>query len=332
MTAATTPPNPLDTSAPDAGGAQDPSQINRATVTVLLGIAIAFTLAVLFGARYVFNRAADQPVAMAEVPAPDAGSAECADFVANLPKKVLGYKRAELAEPAPAGAAAWQRSSTQRVTLRCGVDMPLQYNAYSQTLQAGGATWVRVNDTPGSTMATWFTTDRAPVVAVTADAEQLGRRESPVEEIDAARLPHEDHQPAPAPLTQLAAGDTSACDGFRASAPESIGEGYSLLDASADPVKDPFTVVWTAPGSEPVVARCGVAAPANYRAGAQLAQVNGLPWFEDTEAGNGVTADTWYALGLPAVVAASIPATGGNEVVTNLSDFVSGAVVKRDAP
>lgn len=332
MTAATTPPNPLDSSAPGTGAAQDPSQINRATVAVLLGMAIAFTLAVLFGARYVFNRAADQPVAMAEVPAPDAGSAECADFVANLPKKVLGYQRAELAEPAPAGAAAWQHSSTQRVTLRCGVDMPLQYNAYSQTQDVGGATWVRVDDTPGSSMATWFTTDRSPVIAVTADTRQLGGHESPVEQIDAGRLPLQDHQPAPAPLSQLAAGDAAACAGFRQRAPESIGEGYSLVDAADDPVNDSNTVAWTAPGREPVVARCGVAAPENYRPGAQLAQVNGLPWFEDTEAGNGVTADTWYALGLPAVVAASIPATGGNEVVTNLSDYVSGAVVKRDAP
>lgn len=294
---------------------------NRRLAGILLGVAVAFTLAVLVGARLVMQRAADQPVAMPVVPAPQAGSAECAEFVDALPGNVLGYGRAELADPAPEGAAAWQKSSTERVTLRCGVDMPLQYTTLSQPEEIGGAQWLEVRDNaPGSTLSTWFTTDRAPVIAVTADA-QSGR--GVVEGIDVTRLPRTAPAPAPAPLSQLAGGDASACRGFTEAAPEHIAEGFSLVDA---PLADPNTVAWTAPGREPVVVRCGVAAPEHYRAGARLAQVNGTPWFEDTETGGAAGAATWYALGRAAQVAAFIPAAGGNEVITNLTDFIAGAV------
>lgn len=302
-------------------GAGDASHSNRRLAAILLGIAVAFTLAVLVGARLVMQRAADQPVAMPVVPAPQAGSAECAEFVDALPGTVLGYGRAELAAPAPEGAAAWQKSSTERVTLRCGVDMPLQYTTLSQPEEIGGARWLEVrDDAPGSTLSTWFTTDRAPVIAVTADA-QSGR--GAVEGIDVTRLPRTAPAPAPAPLSQLAGGDASACRGFAEAAPEHIAEGFSLVDA---PLADPNTVAWTAPGREPVVVRCGVAAPEHYRAGVRLAQVNGTPWFEDTETGGAAGTATWYALGRAAQVAAFIPAAGGNEVITNLTDFIAGAV------
>lgn len=313
------------TGAGSQASAAGPFQGNRRLAGILLGIAVAFTIAVLVGARLVLQRAADQPVAMPVVPAPQASSAECAEFIDALPAKVLGYGRAELADPAPAGAAAWQKSSTERVTLRCGVDLPLQYTTLSQPEEIGGARWLEVRDTaPGSTLATWFTTDRSPVIAVTGDT--AGGR-SPVEDIDASRLPEVDPAPAPAPLSQLASGDAPACRGFAEAAPEHIAEGFSLVDAPlADPNTDPNTVAWTAPGREPVVVRCGVAAPEHYRAGARLAQVNGTPWFEDTAPGGATGAATWYALGRAAQVAAYIPAAGGNEVITNLTDFIAGTV------
>jgi len=307
---------------------KDASQINGATIVIILGLALALVAGVLGGARYVFNKAAHQPVAMPEMPSPLAGSPECADFVRALPNKVLGYSRAEIAEPAPPGAAAWQRSSNERITLRCGVDMPLQYNVFAEPETVNGVSWLRVDDAiPESTMSTWFTTDRSPVLAVTADTAQFAGDSSPVTEIEASSLPQVHIDPAPAPLQSLDGGDTSACADLAAHAPKQIAEGFSLVDVPGAEPNAP-TLAWSAPGREPVVLRCGVAPPPSYQAGASLLQVNNIPWFEDTEAGIG-TASTWYALGRAADIAASIPVTGGNEVMTNLSNLIAGAVPAR---
>ena len=175
---------------------------------------------------------------------------------------------------------------------------------------------MRVDD-PASELSTWFTVNRSPVVAVTA--ERSGR--APVGDIDASALPLADLAPAPAPLSQLAAGDTSACGPLTDSAPREIAEGFVLIDAP-----QPHTLAWQSSGNQTVVLRCGVADPANYAPGAQLVQVNDIPWFEDEA---DAASSTYYALGLEAVVAASIPLTGSNEVNTNVSDLISGAVPAR---
>lgn len=295
------------------------AKISRTPIYIILGLAIALVLGVLIGARVVFQQAANQPVAMPELPSPGAESQECADFIAGLPKEVVGYSRAEIAEPAPAGAAAWQRSSTERVTLRCGVEMPLQFHAYAQPEKLGDATWLRVDDAAGTTMSTWFTTDRSPVVAVTADMAQLREGETPVDRIDTSALGVSDAALAPAPLSQLAAGDDAGCGSIEA--PESIAEGYSRIDVSEE-----HTYAWTSPGKEPIVLRCGVADPEAYAPGAQLTQINGVPWFEDPLASGGAAGRTMYALGREAMLAAYLPLDGGNEAITNLTELISASV------
>src|SRR5690606_35844194 len=149
-----------------------------------------------------------QPVAMSDLPAPLADSPECADFIAGLPDELIGHDRAEVAEPAPDGVAAWASSSVERGTLRCGVDLPLQSTDYAPTEMIDGVEWLLIPDAPpGSPLASWFTVDRTPVVAVTADEESLGRANNPVEDLGASALPAARHEPFPAPLSQLAAGD-----------------------------------------------------------------------------------------------------------------------------
>lgn len=318
-----------------ASSAND-SQINRTTVVVALGLAVAFVVAVLGGARYFVTKAAHQPVAMSQLDSPLADSSECSALIDALPSSLNGHRRAELAAPAPAGAAAWQSSSTERITLRCGVHMPAQYNEYSAplTFDAAGARWLRVDDaTPGSTLSTWFSVDREPAVAVTADEASLGTAATPLDDLDLSALPQKTQPPAPAPLSQLAAasgaGAASAhtCRALVDAAPESIAEGYRRLDAtSADAA---HTVAWIAEGKEPIVVRCGVAAPESYAAGAQLSQVNDVPWFEDTTLANGTTTSTWYALGRVTDVAASLPQSVGNEAVTNLSTLIADTLPER---
>ena len=311
------------------GSTAHDAQFNRTTIYVSLGLAVALVLGVLVGARVFFNRVALQPVAMTQLPAPEASSAECTSLIDALPSTLASLKRAELAEPAPEGAAAWQASSTERITLRCGVDAPAQYTSYAQTEDIDGARWLRVNDvTPGSTLATWFTVDRSPVLAVTADTQQLRDGTAPVSGIDTAALTGPAPEQHPAPLADLAAGGDAAgadgadgagaCDSLLAAAPDSIAEGYTRVDAVSEQ-----TVAWSAAGQDAIVLRCGVADPENYGPGARLDQINGVPWFEDVKLANGTTASTWFAMGRDVQVAASLPQAESNEAITNLTNLIA---------
>lgn len=304
------------------GSTAHDAQFNRTTIYVSLGLAVALVLGVLVGARVFFNRVALQPVAMSQVPAPEASSQECTSLIDALPATLADLKRAELAEPAPEGAAAWQASSTERITLRCGVDAPAQYTPYSQPEDVDGARWLRVNDaTPGSTLATWFTVDRSPVLAVTADTQQLRDGTAPVAGIDTSALTGPAPEQHPAPLADLAAGGgagAASCNSLLAAAPDSIADGYTRVDAVSEQ-----TVAWSAEGQDAIVLRCGVAAPENYGPGARLDQVNGVPWFEDVKLANGTTASTWYAMGRDVQVAASLPQAESNEAITNLTNLVA---------
>lgn len=304
------------------GSTAHDAQFNRTTIYISLGLAVALVLGVLVGARVFFNRVALQPVAMTQVPAPEASSAECTSLIDALPSTLVNLKRAELAEPAPEGAAAWQASSTERITMRCGVDVPAQYTPYAQTEDIDGVRWLRVNDvTPGSTLATWFTVDRSPVLAVTADTQQLRDGTAPVEGLDTAALTGPAPEQRPAPLADLAGADgagADTCDSLLAAAPDSIAEGYTRVDAVSEQ-----TVAWSAAGQDAIVLRCGVADPANYGPGARLDQINGVPWFEDVKLANGTTASTWYAMGRDVQVAASLPQAESNEAITNLTNLIA---------
>ena len=297
--------------------------LSKTAVVVSLALAAALIIGVLVGARVYFNTVALQPVSMPELPSPQADSPECSAFVDSLPETVLGLKRAELAEPAPAGAAAWQASSTERVTLRCGVDMPLQYSEYTPTFSAGGAQWMRLDDpVPGSTLTTWYTTDRSPVIALTADREAVS--ENPTEALNVAGLPRQAQTPAPAPLSQLAKGpaaDEAVCDPLLQALPDSPEPGFERID-----VDQPDTVAWQAEGRDPIVVRCNVAYPDSYEAGLQLYQINDVTWFEDTSQTVNSGASTWFALGREATIAAYLPQTEGNGAVTALSEAIEAAV------
>lgn len=313
-----------DSASGSTAAALNAPQFSRTVAFSILALALALVVGVLVGARVFYDRLAFQPVAMTPLPSPLADSEECSRFVAALPDTLDGHRRAELAEPAPEGAAAWQAASTdpaQRITLRCGVDLPQQYNEYTPTSEAEGVRWMRVDDpTPGSTLSTWYTVDRVPAVAVTSE-ETGSFRADPPANIGADELPHEDVQPAPAPLSGLEPGPAEGCAALMDGLPEQIAEGFTPIE-----VAEPDTAAWVSEGSEPIVVRCGVADPDNYEAGAQLYQINDVTWFEDTTLANGTTSSTWFALGRAGNVAASLPQAEGNEAVTALTEAISRSV------
>jgi len=297
------------------------SRSSRTAIYLSLVLAVALVLGVVVGAKVVFERAAKQPVPMSDLPAPLADSPECTAFLDVLPDELIGHDRAEILEPAPDGVAAWSSSSTERVTLRCGVDLPLQYTPYAPTETVDGVEWLRITDmTPGSTLQTWYTVDREQVVAVTADGESLGRHKEPVSGLAeaVATLPAADHEPFPAPLSQLASGDTAVCGDLLAAVPDDLAEDYERID-----VPEANTVAWVANGREPVVLRCGVAPPENYEPGIQLNQVDDVVWFEDTILATGTTAATWFALGRETDIAVSAPQDVSSEVLVRLGRVIA---------
>lgn len=305
------------------------SEFRRTPIYIALGLAIALALGVLIGAKLVYSKAANQPVTMAALDSPDASSAECAALLDALPAKLLSHKRAQIADPAPDGAAAWASNSLEKVTLRCGVSLPLQYTKLSTLIDAEGAQWLQVIDaTPGSDMQTWYSINTFPTVAVTADAQSLRGNGSPVKGLAPAlsHLAEKETAQNPIPLSALAAPleKDAQCTALMQALPEAVADGYSRATVAI-----PAGVAWVKQGHEPIVVRCGVEDPASYQAGAQLHQVDDIPWFEDTKLANGTTAGAYYALGRKVNVVMSMPSDAGNSAITTLSRAISANTIKQ---
>ncbi|APT88953.1 hypothetical protein CFRA_06470 [Corynebacterium frankenforstense DSM 45800] len=283
----------------------DTNQFSRTPVYAALVLAVVLVVGVLIGARVVFERAGDQPVALPDLPAGQADSPECTGLIEDLPDSLGDFDRAELAEPAPAGAAAWSKSSTERVTLRCGVDAPAQWTEGAETEESGGVEWLPVTD-PDTDLTTWYSVDRSVVVAVTAEGFD------PTEELaePVAALPAGSVERNPLPLADLDTPEAGGCEEVLAALPGEIGD-YRRVEAEAPRAH------WTARGLPPVVAVCGVAMPESYAPGGQVTEINGVNWFSE--------GDTLYALGLDEVVAVSTPPVGADGVLVALSDALKEA-------
>lgn len=360
--------------------ATDPVEgIGRAPIYTSLGLSLGLVAVVLAGARIIGGGA--PTVTLSDLPAEHADSAECQQLIDSLPDEVADLPRAEIAEPAPAGVAAWAAGSSgaggnyrDQVSLRCGVDTPFQYSEYSHTqvVEADGASssdnasdsssdgntateWLEVQDqTPGSTLTTWYSTNRFPTVAVTVDRAGNGTAGNDGAGDDGAddgaggnakaqdsaaattREAHKaiaqltgatealelrKHQPHPAPLSELASGtpeDLAACQSLISAAQDGFtpAEGYELYNGTA---KD--TVAWTHPGYEPIVLRCGIADP-DVPLGERLQQINEVPWFEDTVLADGTTASTWYPLGREVAVAVSTPQAAAQESLSRITELL----------
>lgn len=346
--------------------------IGKAPIYVSLGLSLSLVAVVLVGARIIGGGA--PTVTLSDLPAEHADSAECQQLIASLPDDVAGLPRAEIAEPAPAGVAAWSSGSSgasdnyrDQVSLRCGVDMPFQYSDYSapQAIGDGGDSgrddrsgdgstdvateWIEVRDqTPGSSLSTWYTTNRFPTVAVTvdrpeetdsADGAATEQARQAIEELTGATeaLALHEHTPHPAPLSELTSAGPDAvdmCHDLLEAARDGFtpAEGYELYTATRSNADDnnadntgrateADTVAWTHPGYEPIVLRCGIADPEVPR-GERLQQINEVPWFEDTVLADGTTASTWYPLGREVAVAVSTPQASAQEALSRITELV----------
>ena len=136
-----------------------------------------------------------RPVAIASVPAPKADTAECRTLLNAFPDELGDYHRAAAADPAPAGAAAWQSTADgEPVILRCGLDRPGEFVVGSPIQVVDAVQWFELVDQGRST---WFAVDRPVYVALTLPQGSGPTPIQTISEVIAKSLPAKPIDPAP---------------------------------------------------------------------------------------------------------------------------------------
>lgn len=144
----------------------------RALLIAALAVAVAAVVAVL--AFAASQRTPPAPVVIAAVPAPQAEGPECTALMSTLPDRLGDYRRAETAQPTPAGTAAWRNGDDDggdtgtgdAVILRCGLDRPAEFVVGAPIQMVNEVQWFRLQDS-GSARSTWLCVDRPAYVALT---------------------------------------------------------------------------------------------------------------------------------------------------------------------
>ena len=167
----------------------------RALLIAAVVLAVGAVIAILVVATLRQTPAREQPVAIVAVPAPKADTAECRMLVGALPDQMDDFRRAAVADPAPAGAVAWRASPDgEAIILRCGTDRPAEF-AVGRPLQVvNDVAWFEIQDQGRST---WYAVDRPVYIALTLPA---GSGPTPIQEISrvvAKSLPAKPVDPAP---------------------------------------------------------------------------------------------------------------------------------------
>jgi hypothetical protein len=153
----------------------------RGVLIAAVIVAAAAVIGVLVFAAIRQRPPQQLPVAVASVQAPAADGDACRALLAALPDQLGDYRRAKLADPAPAGAAAWRANpSEEPVVLRCGLEAPVDFVAGAPIQVVDEVDWFRVGDQGRST---WFTVDRPVYVALTLPD---GSGPTPIQLISAA--------------------------------------------------------------------------------------------------------------------------------------------------
>ncbi|MDO4927764.1 MAG: DUF3515 domain-containing protein [Corynebacterium sp.] len=315
-------------SASDYPEARENIEAPRRQTPIIIALILALLLVtgVLIGTKVMYSRIKDQPVSVASIDAPDATTSQCQNVLAAVPDELNGLDQAPLADPIPAGVAVWRDQEANQITLRCGIEAPQQYSEYATEFTAAGTSWFEVRDaTPGLDLATWYAVGSTPLVAITAQGQPAQDKVDFAELTDA--LSYLDDTPQdyqPLALSDFKTPYTGHCEEFLSELPASIGDSPTYERIAHTDLSQ--SAVYIAAGLEPIVIRCGVEFPASYEPGAQLQQINGVNWMEDTTLGNGTTASTWYAIDRADVVVASMPQAGGSAALPVISNAIAATL------
>lgn len=175
---------------------------SRGVLIATLVVAVGAVVAVLVVAAVLHRQAGPAPVPVAGLPAPEADSEACRDLLEMLPGQLGDYRRAELTEPAPAGAAAWQRDAGgEPVILRCGLSRPAEFVVGVPLQMVDAVSWLRIGEdgvTDSDGRTTWFSVDRPVYVALTLPADSGSAPIQGLSEAITRSLPERPIDPAPA--------------------------------------------------------------------------------------------------------------------------------------
>ncbi|MCT7659220.1 DUF3515 domain-containing protein [Mycobacterium deserti] len=167
----------------------------RTVLIAALVVAAGTLIAILVIAALRVQPSAQQAVAIVSIPAPQAESAQCRALAGALPEQLGDYRRAPVAEPAPAGAAAWRSDGGgEPIILRCGLDRPAEFVVGTPLQGVDAVQWFEVRDVDRST---WFAVDRPVYVALTLPQ---GTGPTPIQAVSAVvakTLPVKAVDPAP---------------------------------------------------------------------------------------------------------------------------------------
>lgn len=162
----------------------------------ILGIALALPVLLVVGvliAAAVVRGQPPGPLPLANVPAPEAGSADCARLLAALPSELEGTgDRRELAAPAPPGTAAWGEPP---VVLHCGLARPAALTVSARLLDVSGVQFLGLPapatpDTgPATEPSSWVAVDRPVYVVLTLPPQAGSGPLQQVAEVIAQTLP-----------------------------------------------------------------------------------------------------------------------------------------------
>lgn len=189
-----------DDTLPDESDNEGPTHEGRhpAVIATVIALPVALLVGVVVAAVLVGRNPATGTVGLGPVPAPEAQSQSCTDLLEVLPDRMDDFSRADLADPAPPGAAAWQDPDAAEVVLRCGLERPDEFDQAAALQIVDGVQWFEVSGADqGIEASTWFVVDRPVYVALTVPD---GSGPTPVQDISAAiaeALPRQDIDPAP---------------------------------------------------------------------------------------------------------------------------------------
>lgn len=185
---------------PDPGGARTRTGHSPAVIATAVALPVALLVGVVVASVVAQRSPTATPVALSSVPAPDSANPACATLLAALPDPLGGAPRATLADPAPAGAAAWTSPEVtgEPIVLRCGIPRPDQFTVGAALVGVDGVQFLEIPGAPqGIAATTYVAVDRAAYIALTLPDGQGSGALQEVAGVIGADLPANDLDPAP---------------------------------------------------------------------------------------------------------------------------------------
>ncbi|WP_082843966.1 DUF3515 domain-containing protein [Nocardia salmonicida] len=172
------------------------SHHSPALIATAVALPVVLIVAVLVAAFIALRAPVErEPLALGPVPAPAADGPACQALLPALPAELGDYTKATLVEPSPPATRAWQLpDGGDPITLRCGLDRPLEFNRASPLTVIDGVKWFQVRDEVGKT-GTWFAVDRETYIALTVPDGSGTSAVQNVSDIITANLPAREPTP-----------------------------------------------------------------------------------------------------------------------------------------